>query len=40
MNQARQQSPNEGAHRDGLAAVAIILLAIALLIFAATQIIS
>jgi hypothetical protein len=40
MNQARQQSPNEGAHRDGLAALAISLLAVALLIFAATQILS
>lgn len=39
MNQARQ-SPTEGTNRDGLASVAIMLLAVALMIFAAVQIIS
>ncbi|MDA3039016.1 MAG: hypothetical protein O3C27_05690 [Actinomycetota bacterium] len=40
MTQERRQTPHEGTHRDGLASLAIMLLAVALLIFAAIQIIS
>lgn len=40
MNQEQQQSVREATNRDGLASVAIMLLAIALVVFAAVQIIS
>lgn len=40
MNDERQEAVNEATNRDGLASMAILLLAIALIAFATYQIVS